>query len=82
MLGLVGVLGVLIVREPAPGSAPPSGLVLVVVLALVPVVLLLLPAPASPVGRRRAGDVAETLTTVALLPLLAVVTGLLDAVSG
>lgn len=82
VLGLVGVLGVLLVREPAPGSAPPSGLVLVVVLALVPVVLLLLPAPASPVGRRRAGDVAETLTTVALLPLLAVVTGLLDAVSG
>lgn len=74
-VALAGVVGVLLATDPAARVASAPALVLAV-----PVVLLL--GPVTSVGARRLGDLAETATAVALLPLLAVVTGLLDLVGG
>lgn len=74
-VALAGVTGVLLVTDPAAREAVAPALVLAVP-------LLLLLGPVTSVGARRLGDLAETGTAVALLPLLAVVSGLLDLVGG
>ncbi|WP_160006074.1 EsaB/YukD family protein [Nocardioides sp. AX2bis] len=74
-VALAGIAGVLLVNDPAAREVLTPALVL-----LVPLPLLV--GPVTSVGARRIGDLAETATAVALLPLLAVVTGLLDLVGG
>lgn len=74
-LAMAGLVVTLLVTDPAAATVLAPVLVLTV-----PVLLVL--DPVAPVGRRRLGDLAETATAVALLPLLVVVTGLLDRVAG
>ncbi len=74
-LAMAGLVVTLLATDPAAATVLAPVLVLTV-----PV--LLLRDPVAPVRRRRLEDLAETATAVALLPLLVVVTGLLDRLAG